>query len=436
MNDQSPEAKGRVFLFLQGPSSSLFYRLAGRLEHAGHRCLRINLNAGDWLFWRRSGAINYRGTWPDWSDYIYAFLRDFGVTDLILLGEERPYHRAAIDAAKTLNVAVTVIEMGYLRPDWVTVEKDGMSSNSRFPNDPAEIRRVAQGLPAPDFSRKFSQSFLMEALLDLAYNLPNVFLSALYPGYRRHGLFHPIAEYAGWVGRFLTSPRERRRAVKLVEAVVRSGRDFFIYPLQLETDYQLRSHSPYSTQSEAIEEIIASFSRYAPDDAELVVKLHPLDNGLMKWRHVVARTAKLNGVEARVHYVDGGDLQRLTEASRGLVTVNSTAVLHGLRQGIPVKVLGCAVYDVQGATYQGALDDFWRTPERPDTALVEDFFKLLAAAIHVRGSFYSREGAAAAATAIAGRLLRNEINVPGGDCGSVPRRRPEKRHEARELAAL
>lgn len=373
MNDQSPKAKERVFLFLQGPSSSLFYRLAGRLENAGHRCLRINLNAGDWLFWRRSGAINYRGTLPDWSDYIHAFLRDFGVTDLILLGEERPYHRAAIDAAKKLNVAVTVIEMGYLRPDWVTVEKDGMSSNSRFPNDPTEIRRVAQELPAPDFSQKFSQSFLTEAFLDLAYNLPSVLLSALYPGYRRHGLFHPIAEYAGWVGRFLTSSRERRRAEELVEAVVRSGHDFFVYPLQLETDYQLRSHSPYSTQSEAIEEIIASFSRYAPDDAELVVKLHPLDNGLMKWRHVVARTAKLNGVEARVHYVDGGDLLRLTEASRGLVTVNSTAVLHGLRQGIPVKVLGCAVYDVSGATYQGALDDFWRTPERPDTALVEDF---------------------------------------------------------------
>ncbi|MFK3779731.1 capsule biosynthesis protein [Agrobacterium sp. NPDC089420] len=436
MNDHPPKAKERVFLFLQGPSSSLFYRLADCLEHAGHRCLRINLNAGDWLFWRRSGAVNYRGTWPAWLDYIHAFLRDFGVTDLILLGEERPYHRVAIDAAKTLHIAVTVIEMGYLRPDWVTVEKDGMSSNSRFPNDPAEIRRAAQGLAVPDFARKFSQSFLTEALLDLSYNLPNVFLSPLYPGYRRHGLFHPVAEYAGWVGRILTSSGARRRADKLVETVVRSGRHVFIYPLQLETDYQLRSHSPYSTQSEAIEEIIGSFSRRAPVDADLIVKLHPLDNGLMKWRHVVGQAARMNGVEGRVHYVDGGDLLRLTEASRGLVTVNSTAVLHGLRQGIPVKVLGCAVYDVPGATYQGTLDDFWRTAEKPDAALVEDFFKLLAAAIHVRGNFYSKKGAVAAAEAIAERLLRNEINVPGGDCGSVPRRRPKKRREARELAAL
>ncbi|KJF71942.1 capsule biosynthesis protein [Agrobacterium arsenijevicii] len=436
MNNLPRKNKGRVFLFLQGPSSSLFYRLADRLERAGHECLRINLNTGDWLFWRRSGAINYRGTFSAWSGYIHTFLHDFGVTDLILLGEERPYHRAAIDAAKTLNVAVTVIEMGYLRPDWVTVEKDGMSSNSRFPNDPLEIRRAARGLPAPDLSRKFGQSFLMEALLDLSYNLPNVFFSALYPGYRRHGLFHPITEYAGWVGRILTSSRERRKAEKLLDAIVQSGRRFFVYPLQLETDYQLRSHSPYSTQIEAIEEIIVSFSRHAPDDAELIVKLHPLDNGLMKWRHVISETAKKNGVKARVHYVDGGDLLRLTEASRGLVTVNSTAVLHGLRHGVPVKVLGCAVYDVAGATHQGALDDFWRMPEKPDAALVEDIFKLLAAAIHVRGNFYSKKGSVAAADAIAGRLLRDEINVPGGDCGFVPRRRPEKRCKVEQLTAL
>jgi capsular polysaccharide export protein len=276
----------------------------------------------------------------------------------------------------------------------------------------------------------------MEAVLDLSYNLPNVFLSALYPSYLRHGLFHPITEYTGWVGRILTSSRERRKAEKLVDAIVQSGRRFFVYPLQLETDYQLRSHSPYSTQIEAIEEIIVSFSRHGPDDAELIVKLHPLDNGVMKWRHVISETAKKNGIEARVHYVDGGDLLRLTEASRGLVTVNSTAVLHGLRHGIPVKVLGCAVYDVAGATHQGALDDFWGAPEKPDAALVEDLFKLLAAAIHVRGNFYSKKGAIAAADAIAGRLLRNEINVPGGDCGFVPRRRPEKRCKVEQLAAL
>ncbi|KJF67037.1 capsule biosynthesis protein [Rhizobium nepotum] len=436
MSNLPRKDRKRVFLFLQGPSSSLFYRLADRLECAGHSCLRINLNAGDWLFWRRSGAVNYRGTLSAWSRYIDAFLHDFGVTDLILLGEERPYHRAAIDAAKTLNVAVTVVEMGYLRPDWVTVEKDGMSSNSRFPNDPLEIRRVARGLPAPDLSRKFSQSFLMEAVLDLSYNLPNVFFSALYPGYRRHGLYHPITEYAGWVGRILASSKERRKAEKLVETVVQSGRRFFVYPLQLETDYQLRSHSPYWTQTEAIEEIIVSFSRHAPDDAELIVKLHPLDSGLIKWRHVISETAKKNGAEARVHYIDGGDLLRLTEASRGLVTVNSTAVLHSLRHCVPVKVLGCAVYDVAGATHQGALDDFWRMPEKPDAALVEDLFKLLAAAIHVRGNFYSKNGAMAAADAIAGRLLRDEINVPGGDCGFVPRHRPEKRRKVEQLAAL
>ena len=266
----------RVFLFLQGPSSPIFAKIADRLEAKGHLCLRINLNPGDQIFWRRKGGYHYRGRGgQDWRSYIAAFLVQHGVTDLVLLGEERPYHLIAIEAAKRQDIAVAVVEMGYLRPDWLTIERDGMSSNSHFPNDPQTIIDAARTLPEPDFARRYTQSFAAEAAYDLLYNLPNVFLWFLFPHYRRHALFHPLAEYAGWVMRLAGGKKRTLVATALVDTLLSSGTAFFVFPLQLQTDFQLRSHSPYHDQREAITEVITSFAAHAPETASLVVKIHP-----------------------------------------------------------------------------------------------------------------------------------------------------------------
>jgi capsular polysaccharide export protein len=417
----------RVFLFLQGPSSSLFSDIAMHLNRAGHSCLRVNLNAGDWLFWRRNGAINYRGSFADWSSYIDNLLASRGVTDLILLGEERPYHRVAVDHAIARGIDVTVIEMGYLRPDWITLERDGMSSNSRFPNDPDKIRAAAQGVPDVSMQPIYTQSFVREALLDLAYNLPNVFMAPAFPGYRRHGIFHPLHEYAGWVAKLLRSRKHRADAVGMVETLCSGSRRFFVYPLQLETDYQLRSHSPYRSQMDAIEEVVTSFATNTADTVDLVIKIHPLDNGLIDWRQKIRTVSTACGVASRVHVIDGGDLNRLTQSCAGMVTVNSTAVLGGLRSGVPVKVLGGAIYDLNGLTHQGGLETFWTSPDKPQQDLAHDFFKLLAVSIHVRGNFYSKTGVQAAARAIATRMEDRDVNGYGGDSGSAPRKKPVKR---------
>lgn len=417
----------RVFLFLQGPSSSLFYKIAGVLEKAGHLCLRVNLNVGDWLFWRRGGAQNYRRGLDEWQSYIDQLMSSHKVTDIVLLGEERPYHRVAVDVAKARNIAVTVIEMGYLRPDWITVERDGMSSNSRFPNDPDHIRSAGASLPMPSMEKIYHQQFFVEAVLDIAYNIPNVLLAPLFPGYRRHAIFHPVLEYVGWVRRLSQSGRRRKAADAVIEMVMRSDQPFFVYPLQLETDYQLRAHSPYRSQSEAIDEVLTSFAQHSSSDTALIIKIHPLDNGLIDWARQIGGLAESLGITARVHLIDGGDLSLLALKCRGMVTVNSTAVLNSLEAGLPVKVLGCAIYDVRGMTHQGNLDTFWSAPEKPEPDLTDCFFRLMANTIHVRGNFYSRRGTDSAAADIGQKLLCHEVSGLGADCGYVPRVKPLKR---------
>jgi capsular polysaccharide export protein len=416
----------KAFLFLQGPSSPLFAKIAEHLTRAGRACYRINLNVGDQIFWRRGGASNYRGSLEKWGSYIRSFLDDRNIGTIILLGEERPYHKEAVRAAKERGVEVVVIEMGYLRPDWVTVELDGMSSNSRFPNDPDVILKAAADLPEPDWTRKYSQTFLAEALYDLAYYLPSVFLGFLYPRYRFHGIFHPLAEYAGWIGRLATSRHREKKARLLTDSLQNSGVPCFVYPLQLETDYQLRVHSPYKSQRDAIAHVISSFANSADGSARLAIKVHPLDNGLISWRRVIQSAAAKFNVAERVLYFDGGDFNVLMKGCSGVVTVNSTAALSALSQSIPTKTLGTALFDIEGLTDQRPIDEFWRSPKLPDPELRTAFFRLVAASIQERGNFYSTDSVAAAASAISNRLMESALNQPGGDAGYNPRSRPQK----------
>ncbi|OJF98450.1 capsule biosynthesis protein [Pararhizobium antarcticum] len=422
--------QNRVFLFLQGPSSPIFAKIADRLEARGHRCLRINLNAGDRIFWRRRGGYNFRGRPADWESYLAAFLKRHAVTDLVLLGEERAYHQAALAMAKRETVDIYVVEMGYLRPDWLTLERDGMSSNSHFPADPGQIIAAGRDLPEPDWQRRHSQTFLAEATYDLLYNLPNVFLWFLYPHYRRHALFHPLAEYGGWLLRLAGEGRRKVAATVLVDRLAKGDTPFFVFPLQLQTDFQLRAHSPFNGQHQAIDEVLASFAAYAPAGTTLVVKVHPLDNGLIDWQAHIRKTADRHALGDRVSFLDGGDLNALLETCLGVVTINSTVGLHALQRGRPVKVLGTAIFNIDGLTDQVALDRFWATPALPDEALRTAFLRLLAASIQVRGNFYSAEGTDAGADAIAARLDAGTVNEPGAYVDPPPRGKPAKRRQS------
>ena len=48
--------------FCKVPLSPLYARIADVLEHAGNDVHRINLCFGDWLHWRRPGAVSFRGS--------------------------------------------------------------------------------------------------------------------------------------------------------------------------------------------------------------------------------------------------------------------------------------------------------------------------------------------------------------------------------------
>ena len=406
------DGRHRHFVFLQGMPSPFFARVADILRQQGCRITRINLCPGDRLFWRSAGAIDYRGSYSRWPAFIDAFFAREAVTHIVLLGEQRRYHREAVHQAKSRGIAVIVTDFGYLRPDWITLERDGMSGNSHFPREPGAIRQLAARVAEPDCSVRFADSAFRMARADLLYNMVNLLFGWLYPGYRRSDLRPPTPIYtlaSAW--RLYGNARLRSRMEHIVRGILASGVRYFVFPLQLDFDFQIVAYSPYATMGDAIGEVLDSFARDAPPETRLVLKEHPWDPALSNWERFTQGRAKDLGIKDRVCFLRGGDLDALIQASAGVVTVNSTTGIRALQRGRPVKPLGQAIYDVPGLCSTQDLRSFWNQPSPPDPLLTRDFIKLLAAMVHIRGVFFQEPGLSHAVREAARRLL-DDSNAP------------------------
>lgn len=399
------DGRGRVFVLLQGPYSEFFAELAAALRRTGADVRRVLFCPGDRLFWRGPGAISFRGRQDEWRGWIEAFLRAEGATDVAMLGDGRRLHDEAAQAARALGLRVHVVELGYLRPGWLTLEPDGTGGRSRFPRDWAGIAALAEGAPEPPAPR-FAASFLEYAAKDVAFNLANLLAAwATFPHYRRHSTDHPVTEWSGWIwNRFMRAPA-RARALKAAEARIAAheGSIFFL-PLQLDADFQMRLHAPPGGVAALMERTIRSFAAHAPAEALLAVKVHPLDHLWAGWRRKIDAAAREAGVAARCLYLDGGDLDAMLPRAAGVVVANSTVGLSALRAGAPVIALGTAIYDLPGLTFQHGLDRFWREAEAPDPARLDLFLRALAASIQLPGGF-DGEGVKPGAAAMAARML-------------------------------
>jgi capsular polysaccharide export protein len=208
-----------------------------------------------------------------------------------------------------------------------------------------------------------------------------------YPYFHSHRSAPILKEGFGWMWRFL---RERSRARVAVEVLQRlEGRPLFLLPLQLSGDYQIRSHSPFPDMQSAATYAIESFAANAPRDLHLLLKAHPLDCSFFNWRRFVGRHARRLGLEGRLHFVDGGDLEDMVRSARGLICVNSTSATLALANGTPVCTLGRAIYDMPGLTHQDHLDSFWSNPTPPEPGLFEAFRRVLVDRCLVRGGLAS-----------------------------------------------
>lgn len=409
---RSPELSDeqKVFLFLQGPNCSFFKGVGEKLRGLGHTCFKISLSAGGSFYWG-GPSIHYRGSYKEWGSFLSKILEKEKVTDIVLNGDQRLYHKVAIRLAQKRSIRIAAADFGYLRPDWITLESHGTLGNSGIPKSLPAIRSMASKLELPDLRPLFNDSGFRFALAEAVGGGTTWFFKFLYPRYRPFGIHHPILHGLAFVKTFIKkkflSPLTQ---VKLRATISNVGYSpYYLFPMQLEGDFQIRSHSNYSTQVTALEEVMDSFAEYAPENSLLVFKQHPLEPDFRGWRGVVDRLALEIGIQERVVFLREGSIATLLDTALGVVTINSTVGLEAVRSGKKVKALGKAVYDVPGIVFEGILNDFWRSEFSPDPEDVQSFLKILVAMTQVRGNWFSDEGLAMAIDGTVERLHHGTV---------------------------
>lgn len=410
----------RRILFLQGPPGFFWRELAIAFEAAGHATFKVHLHLGEVLYWFRFGGTHFRGRFASWEAWLERFVVANRITDILYYSDRQPYHVVAQTVAARHGINAIAVENGYLRPDWITLERNGMGTFSHFPNDPEAVRVLATGLPTPDLTVRYPHGIVTEMTHEITYNLFARVYRLLYPLYRSGTYYSPFTEYVIGILYHTGSKRRAVAAKAVVEDLSGGDRPYFVVALQLQSDKQIHANSPFAHLREMIETVIASFAARAPENAVLVFKEHPHDNGVENWPRVIAEAAARHGIGSRVRYICGGDLGRLLQRATGCVIVNSTVGLHALRAGVPVKTLGIAIYDMAGLTDQKPLDDFWSDPAPVDATLLDAFTRLMADTIQIKGSFYNASGRKVAIAETVRRVAQGRVNGLA-DAGRAPR---------------
>lgn len=385
----------RSFLLLQGVASPFFFYLARRLRADGHAVRQVAFNGGDWLYSGWHGCRHFRRSVENLPAFYESLWRQGAITDQVMFGDMRPVHRAAIRCAERYGVRTHVFEEGYFRPWWVTLEREGVNLHSSFPRDPDWFREAGRDLPVTK-PHHFQAPFRVRATHDVIYHLAGVLNPVFYPGYRTHSLYTAPLQYPAYLWRFSRMPHWRRRDGLHITRLIASGRDFFVLPLQLDWDVQVRFHSPFKDMQEAMAQVMDSFARNAPGDSVLVIKNHPLDMGWARHGRAAIRQARALGVADRVCFFESGDLALLLRHAQGMVTVNSTSGILALEMGCPTIALAEPIYNLPGLSFQGPLAQFWREGAPADQNLFNAFRAVVLHAAQINGGFYCREGIAIA----------------------------------------
>ena len=393
------------YLFLQGPHGPFFRLLGQEMSARGHRVTRVNLCGGDVLDWP-SGALNYHGRTSDWSLWVHNLMKSRGVTDLLVFGDWRPHHREAVHIARLHGIRVWAFDEGYLRPHWITMESGGVNGNSTLPHTPEEVRAQAALCPEPSKPVPSLNPLARRQLQAVLYAGASILSLPFFPFYRTHRPYGHLRElFSGWIPHIFTRA-SRMRASEAALAKLEEA-PYFLFPLQLDSDSQVRRYSPFSGMKEAIAWVMTSFAQYAPEGTHLVIRNHPLDSGLIRYDRFIRSFSEACGIADRVIFVESGNGMDMLRKSRAVVLLNSTMGMQALELGKAVYCVGRAIYAMPGLAQNAEeipLSRFWEEFRGPDKALLEDFERLLLSRTLVNGNFYFGDGMKMAVQGCAARL--------------------------------
>lgn len=382
---------GKNVLLLQGPVGFFFKNFAEDLAAIGAQVFKINFNGGDHFFYKE--GVSYYGSLTNFAAFVQNFVKKNNIHSVMLFGDCRPIHVQARKALAGFPLEWYVFEEGYLRPNHITCEREGVNGHSQLPEKARKyLKNYGQEQSLSSDVVEVGRTFWYAAYWAVLYYLFASFYHYQYRHYQHH---RPLTLREAWP--WLKSGY-RKYVFKLKELGVeqylleQKSKQYFLVPLQTHNDAQIHFHSPYQSIEQFIEEVMTSFAQHAPKDVLLVLKQHPFDRGYKDYTRLIEQLSQKLEIQARVFYIHDQYLPKLLENSRGVIVINSTVGMSAVESLIPVKVCGTAVYDIEKMTLQCDLNQFWTRAEswRVNKNIVKKYMYYLQHTTQFNGSFYRK----------------------------------------------
>ncbi|MBU3618783.1 capsular biosynthesis protein [Polynucleobacter sp. JS-Fieb-80-E5] len=385
-------------LLLQGPVGSFFYHFAKHLNARGSIVNKVNFNGGDDYFFPKGkfNVIQYRFKLDYWPSFASKLLVNLNIDAVFLFGDCRPIHKPIISICKALNIDVWVFEEGYYRPHFFTLEHFGVNHFSPMAN--IDLRQIDVRL-ANDKDITLSNTINQNAFWHMAWAAIQYWLFSLlnkthYPDYDHHRALDWRLGKA-WIKSFFrywiyqVSEYKKKKAI-FQNASKKMPHQYFLLALQLHDDAQIHTHSDFNDLEQMLEMVITSFATRALESSNeyLIIKHHPMGRGSSNYKKYIYYLTTTLGIADRVIYIHDIRLPSILPLIKGFVTVNSTLGLQALYHHIPVITLGRSFFNKHGVTFQGSLEEFWKSPGAVDTKNVALLGKYIICNSQVEGSLY------------------------------------------------
>ncbi|CAK0767928.1 Capsule polysaccharide export protein KpsS [Gammaproteobacteria bacterium] len=379
----------KKILLLQGPLGPFFNWLSHDLRKAGAEVSKVNFNGGDYLFFLRN-SIAFRDNIQAWPLFLEKLLDSKKIDIIILFGDCRPLHRIACAIAYQRGIRIGVFEEGYIRPNFITFEQYGVNGYSQIPRMPDFYRGLVT--KKNKIEQPVGNTFWQVALWSILYYAASTLLQGFFRRYQHHRPL-TVLEIIPWIKSFWRKgyfALKERGTLRLLTTTL-AGQYFFV-PLQVHNDVQIGVHSTFSSVQNFILQVLISFARHAPKKTYLVIKHHPMDRGYNDYGAFIREQIQLLAISERVIYIHDQHLPTILQYTRGVVLINSTVGFSALHHGVPMKVCGTAIYDMEGLTFQGDLDSFWTAAQEciPDKKLFLNLRNYLIENTQLNGSFYKK----------------------------------------------
>ncbi|WP_068670050.1 capsule biosynthesis protein, partial [Thermosulfurimonas dismutans] len=351
--------KNKNVLLLQGPRGPFFWWLKKDLEKAGAKVYKVNFNGGDLLFYPFE-CINFRKSLKHWRKFLEDIIDKYKIDIVLLFSDWRPWHKIACEVCKRKKIIVGSFEEGYIRPNYVTLELNGVNGYSVLCNQHIDYSKVNIPPKFIENPNPIGNPFWHEVIWAILYYLAANILYPIFPRYRHHkSLYFPFCLYKEalpWIRSIFRKYYYQIKEKELKEYILKKLKNkYFLIPLQVHNDSQVVIHSDFSCVENFIKYVMNSFAIHAKKEHYLVFKHHPRDRGYKDYTKLIKNLAKELRIERRVFYIHDCHLPTFIKNSLGVVLINSTVGTQVLYHKKPLIALGKAIYNIEGLTYKGSL---------------------------------------------------------------------------------